>query len=89
MLLQSSSEVDGTAGAVRDRVSLGLRSTDSGRARPEARKVMVEQRVSEILERVWTPEARLSDGPGEQTRCPTWDAGVASSTEVRGRAMPP
>jgi hypothetical protein len=56
---------------------------------PEARKVMVTQRVNEILERVWNPETSPSDTAGERVRCPTWDTDAARSTGLRGRAMPP
>jgi hypothetical protein len=52
---------------------------------PEARKAMVTQRVNEILERVWAPDASPGGATGERTRCPTWDA----DTSIRGRAMPP
>ncbi|HEX7836664.1 MAG TPA: hypothetical protein VF469_04325 [Kofleriaceae bacterium] len=56
---------------------------------PEVRKVMVTQRVNEILERIWNPETSSSDTTGSRARCPTWDADAARSTGLRGRAMPP
>ncbi|HEX7837128.1 MAG TPA: hypothetical protein VF469_06670, partial [Kofleriaceae bacterium] len=54
---------------------------------PEARKVMVTQRVNEILERVWAPEASPSDALAGERDVPRGTR--PRSTGLCGRAMPP
>ncbi|HEX7836676.1 MAG TPA: HNH endonuclease signature motif containing protein [Kofleriaceae bacterium] len=54
---------------------------------PEARKVMVTQRVNEILERVWAPEASPSDALANERDVPRGTR--PRRTGLCGRAMPP